>query len=42
VHRRTLAALRAAHLLSAILRRVGIEKLDRLSIEHAARPPKGT
>ena len=42
VHQPTLAAFLAAHLLYAILRRAGIEKLDRMSAEHAARRRTGT
>jgi hypothetical protein len=37
VHRPTLAAVLAAHLLYAILRRAGVQKLDALGAEHAAR-----
>ena len=40
VHRPTLAAFVAAHLLYAILRWVGMEKLDRFATEHAARQRK--
>jgi hypothetical protein len=42
VHRPTLCAFLAAHLIYTILRWLGLRKLKRLATEHAARPRQGT